>query len=101
MQTHVLFCLGEFTMEAILIGNKYYERVAMPIISNERWEQYLTLIKDSIINDYPLRFTTYAGGYEHHVSGKCYLFNESLRTILVNGIIVRDQEIIEINRLED
>lgn len=101
MQTHVLFCLGEFTMEAILIGNKYYERVAMPIISNERWEQYLTLIKDSIENDYPLRFTTYAGGYEHHVSGKCYLFNESLRTILVNGIIVRDQEIIEIKRLED
>ncbi|MBC2288853.1 YolD-like family protein [Listeria farberi] len=88
-------------MEAILIGNKYYERVAMPIISNERWEQYLTLIKDSIENDSPLRFTTYAGGYEHHVSGKCYLFNESLRTILVNGIIVRDQEIIEIKRLED
>ncbi|EAV9809945.1 hypothetical protein FFD08_14365 [Listeria monocytogenes] len=86
-------------MEAILIGNKYYERVALPIISIERWEQYLTLIKDSIINDYPLRFTTYAGGYEHHVSGKCYLFNESLKTILVSGIIVRDTEIISIERL--
>ncbi|HAB8811454.1 TPA_asm: hypothetical protein GYS95_14675 [Listeria monocytogenes] len=88
-------------METMLIGKKYYERVTQPIITKERWEQNLTLIKDSIENDYPLRFTTYAGGYEHHVSGKCYLFNESLRTILVNGIIVRDQEIIEINRLED
>ncbi|EIS4900303.1 hypothetical protein L0903_000704 [Listeria innocua] len=88
-------------MEAILIGNKYYERALQPIISMERWQQYLTLIKDSIINDYSLRITTYAGGYEHHVSGNCYLFNESLRTILVNGIIFRDQEIIKINRLED
>ncbi|ENA1576549.1 hypothetical protein ABFW39_002979 [Listeria monocytogenes] len=96
-----LLFLEEFIMEAILIGNKYYERIAQPIISMKRWEQYLTLIKDSIVNDYPLRFTIYSGGYEHHVSGKCYLFNESLRTILVNGIIVRDQEIIEINRLED
>ncbi|EKB1221223.1 hypothetical protein ONC83_002784 [Listeria monocytogenes] len=40
-------------METMLIGNKYYERVAQPIISMERWEQHLTLIKDSIINDYP------------------------------------------------
>ncbi|WP_271001644.1 hypothetical protein [Listeria seeligeri] len=86
-------------MEAILIGNKYYERVARPIISRERWEQYLTLIHDSIENDYSLRFITYAGGYEHHVSGKCYLFNESLKTILVNGIIVRDTKILSIERL--
>ncbi|EAC2291994.1 hypothetical protein FNU46_16430 [Listeria monocytogenes] len=43
--------------------------------------------------------TPYSGGYEHHVSGKCYLFNESLKTILVSGIIVRDTEIISIERL--
>ncbi|OEP57191.1 hypothetical protein AJM90_01270 [Listeria monocytogenes] len=92
---------GGFVMETMLIGKKYYERVTQPIITKECWEQYLKLIKDSIINDYSLRFTTYAGGYEHHASRKCYLFNESLRTILVNGVIVRDQEIIEINRLED
>ncbi|EAE8754446.1 hypothetical protein BSR75_14195 [Listeria monocytogenes] len=86
-------------MDTILIGKKYYERITQPIITNERWEQYLTLIHDSIDKDYSLRFTTYAGGYEHHVSGKCYLFNESLKTILVNGIIVRDTEILSIERL--
>ncbi|MBC1743335.1 hypothetical protein HCA06_09665 [Listeria welshimeri] len=86
-------------MEAILIGKKYYERVVQPIISTEHWEQYLKLIHDFIENDYSLRFTTYSGGYEHHVSGKCYLFNESLKTILVSGIIVRDTEIISIERL--
>ncbi|WP_253255000.1 hypothetical protein [Listeria ivanovii] len=86
-------------METMLIGKKYYERVAQPIITAKCWEQYLKLIHDSIDNDYSLRFTTYAGGYEHHVSGKCYLFNESLKTILVNGIIVRDTEIISIERL--
>ncbi|EAD4839227.1 hypothetical protein WO46_15120 [Listeria monocytogenes] len=94
-----LLFLEVLAMETMLIGNKYYERVAQPIISMERWEQHLTLIKDSIINDYSLRFTTYSGGYEHHVSGKCYLFNESLKTILVAGIIVRDTEIISIERL--
>ncbi|MBC6298223.1 hypothetical protein HCJ45_13995 [Listeria sp. FSL L7-1517] len=86
-------------METMLIGKKYYERVNQPIITNERWEEYLALIHDSIDNDYSLRFTTYAGGYEHHVSGKCYLFNIALKTVLVSGIIVRDSEIISIERL--
>ncbi|WP_260444389.1 hypothetical protein [Listeria immobilis] len=51
-------------MEKLLIGKKYYERVTQPIITSERWEQYLTLIHDSIDKDYSLRFTTYAGGYK-------------------------------------
>lgn len=46
----VLLFLGVLAMETMLIGNKYYERVAQPIISMERWEQHLILIKDSIIN---------------------------------------------------
>ncbi|HCA4339295.1 TPA: YolD-like family protein [Listeria monocytogenes] len=94
-----LLFLGVLAMEKLLIEKKYDERVTQPIITNERWEQYLKLIHDSIDNDYSLRFTTYSGGYEHHVSGKCYLFNESLKTILVNGIIVRDIEILSIERL--
>ncbi|MBF2355980.1 hypothetical protein IA807_13755 [Listeria seeligeri] len=94
-----LLFFGGIAMETMLIGKKYYERVTQPIITTESWEQYLKLIHDSIDNDYSLRFTTYSGGYEHHVSGKCYLFNESLKTILVSGIIVRDTEIISIERL--
>lgn len=96
--TFLLF-LEVLVMEMMLIGKKYYERVTQPIITKASWEQYLKLIHDSIVNDYSLRFTTYSGGYEHHVSGKCYLFNESLKTILVSGIIVRDTEIISIERL--
>lgn len=46
----VLLFFGVLAMETMLIGNKYYERVAQPIISMERWEQHLILIKDSIIN---------------------------------------------------
>ncbi|EAC8616854.1 hypothetical protein AK871_15100 [Listeria monocytogenes] len=94
-----LLFLEVLAMETMLIGKKYYERVTLPIITKASWEQYLKLIHDSIVNDYSLRFTTYSGGYEHHVSGKCYLFNESLKTILVSGIIVRDTEIISIERL--
>lgn len=45
-------------MEMMLIGKKYYERVTQPIVTKERWEQYLKLIHDSIDNDYSLRFTT-------------------------------------------
>ncbi|EAC8616801.1 hypothetical protein AK871_14805 [Listeria monocytogenes] len=86
-------------MERMFIGKKYYKRVTRPIITKECWEQYLKLIHESIVNDYSLRFTTYSGGYGHHVSGKCYLFNESLKTILVSGIIVRDTEIISMERL--
>lgn len=62
-------------METRLIWKKYYERVAQPIITAKCWELYLKLIHDSIDNDYSLRFTTYACGYEHHVSGKCYLMS--------------------------
>lgn len=46
----VLLFFGVLAMETMLIGNKYYERVAQPINSMERWEQHLILIKDSIIN---------------------------------------------------
>lgn len=86
-------------MKKLLIGEKYYEKVTQPNITIERWEQYWKLVHDSIDNDYSLQFTTYAGSYEHPVSGKCYLFNESLKTTLVNGIIMRDTEIISVERL--
>lgn len=94
-----LLFLSFFAMKKLLIGKKYYEKVTQPNITTERWEQYWKLVHDSIDNDYSLRFTTYAGSYEHPVSGKCYLFNESLKTTLVNGIIMRDTEIISVERL--
>ncbi|EAD8676850.1 hypothetical protein AF286_15410, partial [Listeria monocytogenes] len=56
-----LLFLEVLAMEMMLIGKKYYERVTQPIVTKERWEQYLKLINDSIVNDYSLRFTTYRG----------------------------------------
>lgn len=53
-----LLFLEVLAMEMMLIGKKYYERVTQPIVTKERWEQYLKLIHDSIDNDYSLRFTT-------------------------------------------
>lgn len=49
-----LLFLGVLAMEMMLIGKKYYERVNQPIVTKERWEQYLKLIHDSIDNDYSL-----------------------------------------------
>ncbi|MBC1491040.1 hypothetical protein HCI99_04335 [Listeria booriae] len=88
---------GDFV---ILGGRKYY-RTTAPILTEKRWNDIEQVVKQSIIDDAELEFVLCVGSYEEVIRGKPFLFNESLRSFLVNHRVIMGKEIVAVNYLDE
>lgn len=71
------------------------------VITQSKWSYYVELIRNANLQGEKLVIHVFVGGYLRKIIGTCLLFNESLNTFLCNDIVIRADEIVSVEWLEE
>ncbi|MGJ8730931.1 hypothetical protein ACRW9N_10730 [Listeria aquatica] len=80
----------------MMLEMKRFEHQDSPsfFLKSATWESYIRLIQEANENGQELQVKVFVGGYVRRVTGRCVLFNETLKTFLCGHIVVRYDEVI-------